>query len=76
MVATSCYHSTPPDEPIVKDVCSLAISVVSDVIKVMISGDITSTNDLGLPKVAQCIKSRLVETRRKEYETCVITALD
>lgn len=42
----------------------------------MISGDIKDSNNAGLPKVAECIKQRVVETRAKTYETCTVTALD
>lgn len=76
LVATNCYHSIPPDEPVVKDVCATTVKTVSHVLEVMVSADISNTDGLDLPKVAQCIKSRLVQTKQREWDECFITALD
>ncbi len=76
LVAIDCWHEPPDDNPLTESICTNSVKVISNVIKVMVSGDITNAKDGGLPKVAKCIKERVVEYTNKEVEECMIVALD
>lgn len=41
----------------------------------MVSGNIKETNDSNLPLVAECIKTRLIETTSKETQECFIEVI-
>lgn len=75
LVAFECFEQKEEIPTIVEDVCTQSISVASKIIQVLVSADIKDSKSAGLPKVAECIKSKIVEYVNEEIETCLINVI-
>ena len=77
MVATKCEHK-PLEYPVpeIKTVCEEAIDVASNVVKVVVAGNIKDRDHEKFPKVAECIKTRTIEKVKEETKICMIEVLN
>lgn len=53
-----------------------SIETASQVLRVMVAGVTGNSNDANLPKTAECIKKRLIETTTEETQMCFIKVLE
>jgi hypothetical protein len=75
LVAFDCFDKEIEIPTEVEDECAKSIDVASKVIDVMVSGDIKDSETANLPKVAECIKSKIVEYTSTETEECLIKVI-
>lgn len=77
MVATKCKH-TPVEYPTpeVKTICEEAIDVASNVVKVVVAGNVRDRDHEKFPKVAECIKTRTIEHVSEETKICLIEVIN
>ncbi len=74
LIATDCEHEGVPEIPPVAELkCFESAKVASEVIKVVVAGQYKKTHKSDLPKVAQCVKKRVVQTTTTNK--CLIVAL-
>lgn len=75
LVAYECFEGVEEVETVIEDVCTQSINVASKIIQVLVSADIKDSETAGLPKVAECIKSKIIEYTNEETETCLIQVI-
>ena len=76
LVAVKCDPGkiqVPP--PKVETKCETAVHVASNVVKVVVAGNIKDTKNAKFPLVAECIKTRTIETVSEETKVCMLDVL-
>ncbi len=76
MIAVECEEIKDFIPTVIKDECLQGIDVASQVLKVIVAGEIKDAQSGNLPKVAECIKTRIIQNHREETSQCFVKILE
>lgn len=74
LVAIECEEVIEHVPTIVKDVCTTAVQTASKVLQVIVNAGF-KPEEANLPVVAECIKTRLIETTNEETQECFLEVI-